>query len=397
MFEGVFILSVLTALAAATLTSVQPSDSVPPAVPAPTAEQVSSAAASAAPAAPAAPMHPVTADPSAAHPAAHPAAPALATPPGALLPLAGEIVVSGSLKAPPGDPLARVNEKSYEVLQTVDDKLVGPVAMRYEKGVPRPLRMALRNFIRNVREPVVAIAYLLEIKPGKAFETVGRFGINSTIGLGGTIDLARAKPFNLPYRQNGLANVLGYYGVGPGPYLFLPLVGPTTVRDLFGLITDRLVLPVGVGTPFNKSYYALPINTIDALDYRNEADEDFKRLRDSTDPYSTYRRVYLQSRIDQIEALHGRGPLVKGQVRYGPFARPVGAAAGALPSAELEVKNPEPAPASAPAPIAAPAPAAEAAPAAPISEAQPAPIPAAPIPSAPPAPVFVSQPVAHRL
>lgn len=296
--------------------------------------------------------------------------------PDALPPLAGEIVVSGSLKAPPGDPLARTNEKSYEVLQTVDDKLVGPIAMGYEKGIPRPLRMAWRNFIRNVREPVVAIAYLLEIKPGKALETVARFGINTTIGLGGTIDVARAKPFNLPYRQNGLANVLGYYGVGPGPYLFLPLVGPTTVRDLFGLFADRLVLPIGVGTPFNRSYYAIPINTIDALDYRNEADEDFKRLRDASDPYATYRRVYLQSRIEQIEALHGRGPLAKGQVRYGPFARPVGAAAGALPSAEQQLLDADSEPASAPAPVVETQPAVQAAP-----------------PAATPPPVFEARPV----
>ena len=309
----------------------------------------------------------------------------------ALPPLAGEIVVSGSLKAPPEDPLARANETSYEVLQTIDDKFVGPVAKGYEKGVPRPLRMALRNFIRNVREPVVAIAYLLEIKPGKAFETVGRFGINTTIGLGGTIDVARSKPFNLPYRQNGLSNVLGYYGVGPGPYLFLPLVGPTTVRDLFGLIADRLVLPLGVGTPFNKPWYAIPINTIDALDYRNEADEDFTRLRNAADPYSTYRRVYLQSRIDQIEALHGRGPLVHGQVRYGPFARPVGAAAAPVSAAEKRVMEQDDAAADAastPAPPAAPAPTAEPAP---VVQ-QPA-----PPPPPPPAPVFISQPVVQPL
>ena len=296
-------------LAAAAMASTPPSDVTPPA---------------AAPAAPVATPAP-------------PAAPAAAAAPApakdALPPLAGEIVVSGTIKAPPEDPLAKANETSYEILQTVDDKLVGPVASGYQKAVPRPLRMALRNFIRNVREPVVAIAYVLEFKPGKAAETVARFGINSTIGLGGTIDVARSKPFNLPYRQNGLANVLGYYGVGPGPYLFLPLVGPTTVRDLFGLIADRLVLPLGVGTPFNKPWYAIPIYTIDALDYRNEADEDFKRLRNAADPYSTYRRVYLQSRIDQIEALHGRGPLVKGQVRYGPFARPVGAAAAPISAA----------------------------------------------------------------
>jgi phospholipid-binding lipoprotein MlaA len=273
------------------------------------------------------------------------------------------------------------------VLQTVDDKLVGPVAMGYEKGVPRPLRMALRNFIRNVREPVVAMAYLLEIKPGKAVETAARFGINSTIGLGGMIDVARSKPFNLPYRQNGLANVLGYYGVGPGPYLFLPLVGPTTVRDLFGLFADRLVLPIGVGAPFNKPYYAIPINTIDALDYRNEADEDFKRLRDSADPYSTYRRVYLQSRIDQIEALHGRGPLVKGQVRYGPFARPVGGAADAVSAAEKKVMEQDDKAADAAAKVAQPAP--------PVAEPTP-PVPPAP-PPPPPSPVFISEPVVQTI
>ena len=339
----------------------------------------------AASAAAAAPAPSVVATPAAAPPEA-PAAKSAAAASDQLPPLPGEIVVSGSQKAPPGDPLARANEKSYEVLQAVDDKFVGPVASGYEKGVPRPLRMALRNFIRNVREPVVAIAYLLEIKPGKMFETVGRFGINSTIGLGGTIDVARSRPFNLPYRQNGLANVLGYYGVGPGPYLFLPLVGPTTVRDLIGLVADRLVVPFAVGTPFSKPWYALPMSTIDALDYRNEADEDFKRLRNAADPYSTYRRVYLQSRIDQIEALHGRGPLVKGQTRYGPFARPIGAAAAPVSAAEKRVIEQDDKAADAAtteAPSAAPAPAAEPAPAV-----QP---PAPPAP--PPPPVFVSQPV----
>jgi len=343
--QGVFILSAFAVLAAAALASAQPTDTQ---TAAPTAAQTP--------------------------------APAASSP--ALPPLPGEIVVSGSVKAPPEDPLARANEKSYEVLQTVDDKFVGPVASGYEKGVPRPLRMALRNFIRNLREPVAAAAYLLEFKPGKAIETVGRFGINSTIGLGGTIDVARSKPFNLPYRQNGLANVLGYYGVGPGPYLFLPLVGPTTVRDLFGLVADRLVLPLGVGTPFNKAYYAIPINTIDALDYRNEADEDFKRLRNAADPYSTYRRVYLQSRIDQIEALQGRGPLVKGQTRYGPFARPVDAAAAPVSAAEKRVIEQDDA-------------AADAA----KTPAQPAASVVAPERPAPPTPppVFISEPVVQPI
>lgn len=355
--EGLFALSAFAVLAATALASAPPADAT---LPADTAQPMQ-----------AAPV-PAPAEPR----------PATAPPPAAQAPRAqsgteNEIVVSGELKAPPGDPLARANAMSYEVLQSVDDKFVAPVAGAYEKKVPRPARMALRNFVRNVREPVGALAFLLQFKPGKAIETLARFGINTTIGLAGTIDVARSKPFNLPYRQNGLANTLGYYGVGPGPYLFLPIVGPTTVRDLFGLVADRLVVPLGVGAPFNSPYYAIPVNTLDALDYRNTADEDFKRLRNADDPYSSYRRVYLQSRIDQIEALHGRGPLVKGQVGYGPFARPVGAAPGALPAAEQQALDAVPTPAPAP-----------------VAETPPAP---QTTPPAAPSPVFISEPVVQPI
>ena len=74
-------------------------------------------------------------------------------------------------------------------------------------------------------------------KVGKAFETLGRLAINSTVGVGGLFDVA-GKKADLPYRRNGFANTLGYYGVKPGAYLFLPLIGPTTVRDLVGGAID---------------------------------------------------------------------------------------------------------------------------------------------------------------
>src|SRR3546814_9806039 len=81
-------------------------------------------------------------------------------------------------------------------------------------------------------------------KIGKALETVGRFAINSTIGAAGVFDVAKKAPINLPYRSNGFANTLGFYGVEPGPYFFLPLVGPTPLRDMVGDGIDLLVLPV---------------------------------------------------------------------------------------------------------------------------------------------------------
>src|SRR3546814_2571466 len=97
---------------------------------------------------------------------------------------------------------------------------------------------------------------LLQFKIGKALETVGRFAINSTIGAAGVFDVAKKAPINLPYRSNGFANTLGFYGVEPGPYFFLPLVGPTTLRDMVGDGIDLLVLPVSVGKPFNQTAYA---------------------------------------------------------------------------------------------------------------------------------------------
>src|SRR5258706_52610 len=142
-----------------------------------------------------------------------------------------DIVVTGRPHAP-GDPLENVNAKSFAVTQSVDKAFVGPVALAYKKHVPAPVRSGLRNFLYNLKEPDVFLNFLLQLKPGKAMETLGRFAINSTIGGAGLFDVAKRRPFKLPRRPNGFADSLGYYGVKPGPFLFLPLIGPTTVRDL---------------------------------------------------------------------------------------------------------------------------------------------------------------------
>src|SRR3546814_1283739 len=73
--------------------------------------------------------------------------------------------------------------------------------------------------------------FLLQFKIGKAAETLGRFAVNTTFGVGGLFDVAKTMPFNLPYRRNGFANTLGFYGVEPGPYFYLPLIGSTTLRS----------------------------------------------------------------------------------------------------------------------------------------------------------------------
>lgn len=220
----------------------------------------------------------------------------------------GEILVEGEYEAPQGDPLARINAQSYEVTQAVDVALVAPAAGVYREAVPGTARTGLRNFLRNLKAPIIALNFLLQLKPGKAAETVGRFGLNSTLGMGGVIDIARREPFNLPHRPNGFADTLGYYGVGPGPFFYLPLVGPTTLRDLAGGAVDASILPTAIGGPFAKLEYTIPASAIGALDYRIEFDELIASQQQADDPYNAAREYYLAQRQAQIDALKGLRP-----------------------------------------------------------------------------------------
>lgn len=216
-----------------------------------------------------------------------------------------EIVVTAE-EAPPQDPLQRLNAETFEVVQDVDRALVEPVAKGYRDGLPKPLRKGLSNFFRNLREPIVFVNFLLQGKPGKAAETVGRFVLNTTIGVAGLVDMAKKKPFHLPYRNNGFGNTLGFYGVKPGPFLVVPLIGPTTVRDLLGSGVDTLVLPTAVGAPFDHPAYAVTSYVVRSLDERIEFDGKLKAIRDSDYPYATMRETYLCERQAAIDELRGR-------------------------------------------------------------------------------------------
>jgi phospholipid-binding lipoprotein MlaA len=187
-----------------------------------------------------------------------------ATPPAAPDPKASgnDIVVTGREKSP-ADPLAGLNTTSYQ-----------------------------------------AFNYLLQLKPGRMVKSVGRFAVNSSLGVGGLIDMAKRKPFNLPYTPNGFANTFACYGIGPGPYFFLPLVGPTTLRDLIGVGLDRAALPAVVGPPLSRPYYAIPANVIDSLNDRIDIDDQLKEIRaNSADPYVATRELYLRQRKSEIAAI----------------------------------------------------------------------------------------------
>ena len=220
-----------------------------------------------------------------------------------------DILVSAVSPHAKGDPFQSVNATSFAVTQDVDRAVIGPVALAFRSVMPKPLRDGLRNGLRNLNEPVIAVNFLLQIKPGRALGTVARFAVNSTIGVGGLFDMARRRPFKLRRRVNGLAYTMGYYGIRPGPFFYVPLVGPTTLRDALGGGVDRLMVPFALGAPFNQAVYSVPTGGFSMLDRRIEIDEQIHRLRDGNpDPYAAFRAAYLNRRQAEIDELRGLGP-----------------------------------------------------------------------------------------
>jgi phospholipid-binding lipoprotein MlaA len=204
------------------------------------------------------------------------------------------------------DPMSAVNVEVFKVTEDIDKAVIGPAARAYEKRVPGPFRSGLRNFLNNLREPIVFANFLLQLKVGKAAETFGRFALNSTVGVAGVMDIAKRKPFRLPLRRNGFANTMGFYGIGPGPFFFLPLIGPTSLRDLFGTVVDQVVIPIQPIRPSNSLTYLVPVGALSALDYRLRIEPDLQRQRATDDSYAALRAEFTARRQAEIDRLRGK-------------------------------------------------------------------------------------------
>jgi len=261
----------------------------------------------------------------------------------------------GPLSAPirvrhaPGDPLEKFNRRMYKIHWGIDRAVLRPAAMGYAHVVPRPVRSGVRHFFSNLHEPIIFANFVLQLKPKSAARTVVRFLINSTIGIGGLIDVAKSKAVELPHQPNSLGDTLGFYGVKSGPYLFLPLVGPTDLRDLFGEQVDGLLLPNVVGAPFSEIEYQIPKAVVTGLDQRAEADGELHALLDDAlDPYATLRSVYLQDRAGEIAALKGKAEDVSmpGDLEDPASSGAKSAPASAVPELQDPLADPTAQPAS---------------------------------------------------
>ncbi len=219
-----------------------------------------------------------------------------------------DIVVTGRGEWEAPDPFRGANLKSFELTESVDKALIGPIALAYKDVVPKPVRDGAHNFLYNMREPVVFVNFVLQHKIGRALETVGRFVVNTTVGVAGVFDIAKRKPFKWKRRSNGFANTFGYYGIKSGPFMFLPIVGPTTPRDLIGGALDRALFPFVYGKRITRPEFSLPLGAIGVLDHRAEFDDTLHQLHDGqSDPYARSRDFYLQRRQNEIDELKGKG------------------------------------------------------------------------------------------
>ena len=240
-----------------------------------------------------------------------------------------------------GDPLEGINRRFFRLNERLDRAIFRPAALGYKHAVPRFARSGLRNFFSNLTEPIVFLNDLLQLKPVRAVKTAARFVVNSTVGLVGLVDVAAHKPLRIPHHDNGFGSTLGRYGVGPGPYIYLPFAGPTTLRDLLGGQADRLILPFTVQQPpFDRYEYQIPKAVITGLDARAEADDELKALfSGAVDPYATLRSVFLQNRAGEIAQLRGR-PRETAPVPGDDLDDPAAPATVATPSKAPELRDP---------------------------------------------------------
>lgn len=238
-----------------------------------------------------------------------------------------------------GDPLEGFNRAMFAVHTTLDRLFFRPLAKAYEKIVPKVVRKGLRHFFSNLGEPLVFANDVLQLKPKRALKTFARFTINSTIGVAGTLDVAKGEDRGLEHHDNSFGNTLGRYGIGPGPYLFFPLVGPGTLRDTVAGLAEGQVLPLAVGNPFDRAEYRVPRGVITGLDLRAEADGAYNALIGSAvDPYATLRSAYLQDRAGTVAELRGGGATSATSPLDDPLVDPagVGGTGQATPSNPLD-------------------------------------------------------------
>ena len=199
------------------------------------------------------------------------------------------------LKRDPRDPWERLNRTTFAVNQKLDRAIAKPVARTYRRVTPHFVQTGVSNFMDNINYPIVIVNDLLQAKFKPALSDTGRFVLNTTAGVAGLFDPASAA--GLDKNQEDFGITLGKWGIHPGPYLVLPILGPSDVRDGIGRVADEFVTPQnyisnnGVRYSLDGVYY---------VDLRARLLDVEGALDNAFDRYAVLRSVYLQHRQYKI-------------------------------------------------------------------------------------------------
>ncbi|MEZ5474881.1 MAG: VacJ family lipoprotein [Steroidobacteraceae bacterium] len=212
------------------------------------------------------------------------------------------IMLSGCTTIPagsapdPGDPWERVNRSVYRFNDGLDRAVAKPVAKAYRKVTPRPIRTGVSNFLDNITYPVTAVNAALQGKFRQAGRDTGRFLLNTVVGVGGILD--PATDVGLRRNDEDFGQTLAVWGVPAGPYLMLPILGPSNVRDAPAKIVDKLMDPKNlVGT----SDARVAANILSVIDTRAQLLVLEKPMENVFDRYAFLRNVWRQRRLSQIQ------------------------------------------------------------------------------------------------
>jgi phospholipid-binding lipoprotein MlaA len=205
---------------------------------------------------------------------------------------------------PGNDPYEPFNRDMFDVNMALDKAVLRPVAKSYSAVVPERARVGVHQALANLNEPVVFTNLLLQGKLGDAGSTAARFALNSSVGIGGLIDVAARA--GLPAQDTDFGITLGVWGLDEGAYLVLPLLGPAPPRDLAGRGVDMFFDPVTYIDFRSKFYYEGGRAVLQIVDLRARNIETLDEIeRTSIDFYASTRSLYLQHRTAQV---HGGMP-----------------------------------------------------------------------------------------
>ncbi len=195
----------------------------------------------------------------------------------------------------PKDPFESFNRTMFSVNEGIDT-VVKPVAQGYADYVPSPIRTGIGNFFGNIADLWIAVNNYLQGKITEGSSDVSRVIVNTTMGVGGLFDVATH--LDLEQHNEDFGQTLGVWGVGTGPYLFWPFIGPRDVRDTFGFLADTYTDPVWRVNNVPVRNSAVVVRFIDVRASLLPADKIFEEA--AFDKYSYIRNAYLQNRLNAV-------------------------------------------------------------------------------------------------